>query len=112
MGVYGLTRYLTLARTREIGLRLALGARSRAIVRLIVMRSGVPVAAGLCAGLAASVAISNLLQHVIAGAPTFDPLAFSLAAWCLGAAAALSIGIPAWRATRIEPVAALRDHAH
>ena len=112
MGVYGLTRYLTLARTREIGLRLALGARSRAIVRLIVMRSGVPVAAGLCAGLAASVAISNLLQHVIAGAPTFDPLAFSLAAWCLGAAAALSIGIPAWRATRIEPVAALRDQAH
>ena len=109
MGVYGLTRYLTLARTREIGLRLALGARSRAIVRVIVMRSGVPVAAGLCAGLAASLAISNLLQHVIAGVPAFDPLALGLAACCLIAAAVLSIGIPAWRATRIAPVAALRD---
>jgi ABC-type antimicrobial peptide transport system permease subunit len=73
------------------------------------MRSGVPVAAGLCAGLAASLAISTLLQHVIAGAPTFDLLAFSLAVCCLVAAAVLSIGIPAWRATRIEPVSALRD---
>jgi putative ABC transport system permease protein len=109
MGVYGLTRYLTLARTREIGLRLALGARSPAIVRLIAMRSGVPVAAGLGAGLAASLAISNLLRHVIAGVPAFDPLALSLAACCLVAAAVLSIGIPAWRATRIEPVAALKN---
>ena len=107
-GVYGLTRYLVLSRTREIGLRLALGAPPRAIVALIVRQSGLPVGAGLIAGLAASLAISNVLQHLVAGVSRFDPLALGIAAVSLTTAAGLAVGAPAFRAARIVPIDALR----
>jgi ABC-type antimicrobial peptide transport system permease subunit len=108
-GVYGLTRYLTLARTPEIGLRLALGAPPAAIVRLVVRQSAIPVGAGIVVGLAASLAISSLLQHVLAGVPAVDPLALSLAACALASAGGAALLLPAWRATGIAPVQALRN---
>jgi ABC-type antimicrobial peptide transport system permease subunit len=108
MGVYGLTRYLTLARTREIALRLALGAAPAAVLRLVLHQSGVPLGAGIVTGLGASVAISNLLQHILTGMPAFDPIALSAAAISLGAAGGAALALPAVRATRIAPAQALR----
>ena len=108
MGVYGLTRYLTLARSREIALRLALGAAPAAILRLVLRQSGLPVAAGIVTGLGASAAITNLLQHVLAGMAAFDPIALSAAAVSLGTAGGAALTLPAVRATRIDPAQALR----
>jgi putative ABC transport system permease protein len=108
MGVYGLTRYLTLARTREIALCLALGAAPAAILRLVLRQSGVPVAAGIVTGLGASVAISNLLQHIVTGMAAFDPIALSAAAVSLAAAGGAALALPAVRATRIAPAESLR----
>jgi len=107
-GVYGLTRYLTLARTREIALRLALGARLSQVVLMIVRQNGTPVFAGLLLGLAVSVGVSNMLQHVIVGASSFDALALATAAAALAGTAALALGIPALHARRVDPAEALR----
>ena len=108
-GVYGLSRYLTLARTREIGVRLALGATPRDIGVLIVRQSSIPVIGGVAAGLACSVAISALLNQMLVGVPPFDPLALGVAAAALFATAIAAVGLPARGAVRVEPVVALRQ---
>jgi ABC-type antimicrobial peptide transport system permease subunit len=108
-GVYGLTRYLAIARTREIGLRMALGADVPAVIGMIVRQTGIPIAAGLGCGLAGSIAISQLLATVVLGVKPFDASALSLAAAVLLFAAAAAVGFPALRAARISPVDALRS---
>jgi hypothetical protein len=107
-GVYGLTRYLTLARTKEIALRLALGAGTMTVFAMMVRQSGAPVIAGLLAGGATSVGITNVLQHVMVGMPAIDLLATSIAMTTLAAAAGLAIAIPAARVARVRPADALR----
>jgi predicted lysophospholipase L1 biosynthesis ABC-type transport system permease subunit len=107
-GVYGLTRYLALARTREIGLRMALGADVSAVIAMIVRQTGVPMFAGLGCGLAGSVAISRLLAAVVLGVKPFDASAFAVATAVLLIAAATAVGLPAFRAARVSPVDALR----
>jgi predicted permease len=107
-GVYGLTRYLTLARTKEIALRLALGAGTRTVFAMMVRQNGAPVLAGLLAGGATSVGITNVLQHVMVGMPATDLLATTIAMTTLAAAAGLAIAIPAARVARVRPADALR----
>ena len=107
-GVYGLSRYLTLARTREIALRLALGAGLRNVMFMMARQNGSVIFSGLFMGLLGSIAISNVLQHVLIGIPSFDPLAIGIAAVTLTAAAGLAVGMPALHARKVDPAVALR----
>jgi len=108
-GVYGLARYLTLAGTRDIAIRLALGAHPRAIATLLMVKTGMPLVAGLLTGLTVSVPVAAALPHVVAGVPAFDAAPVIAAAVVLGAVAAAAITLPARRAMRIEPSEALRS---
>lgn len=108
-GVYGITRYLTLARSREIALRLALGATPGGVFMMVARQHGAPVLAGLVFGLAGSFGLSSVLQHVMVGLAAFDILAMTIAVVVLTIAAAAAIGLPASRATRVHLAEALRN---
>jgi len=108
-GVYGLAHYLTLARTREIALRLALGAGVKRVFFLVARQTGGPILAGLGVGLVISLAVSTTLQHVMVGVPGFDPMATALGMGVLIVAATVAVGIPATRMTRVQPSEALRN---
>jgi predicted permease len=108
IGTYGLLAYAVAQRTREIGVRLALGARPRAIVREVLGRgmrlAGVAVAVGVVGALA----LTRLLAGLLAGVGPTDPLTFAGTVALLLAAAALACVVPAWRASRVPPTVSLR----
>jgi predicted permease len=109
VGVYGVQAYAVSRRTREIGIRIALGARP-AEVRGLILREGLATAlAGVALGLCVGAAVGRLQAAVIVDVRAFDPLAFGMAAALLLGAAALASFLPARRATRIEPLVALRS---
>jgi ABC-type antimicrobial peptide transport system permease subunit len=107
-GLYGLVSFVTASRTRDIGVRVALGAGTGDVVRLVV-RQGLRLSvAGLVIGLAAAVALARLLSGLLYGVRPLDlPTLASVAALAL-LAGALAGHLPARRASRIEPAAALR----
>lgn len=109
IGVYGVISYSVEQRRREIGIRMALGARSGEILGLILGCNAVPVVCGLAAGLAVSLAGSKVLESLLHGVSRFDPLAYGAVLAVLLAAAAAACAIPARRATSIAPVEALRQ---
>jgi putative ABC transport system permease protein len=108
LGIYGVVSHGVAQRTNEIGIRMALGARAGDVQRLVFEQSILPVAAGLCAGLIASVPLSGLLQSLLFGLSPTDWLTMTAAAALLGIVAAVAIYFPARRATRIDPLLALR----
>jgi putative ABC transport system permease protein len=108
VGIGGLVAYEVSRRTREIGLRVALGARLPEIVRRFVVEGGTPVAAGVVAGTAGAMALSRFLGSMLAGTSPTDPVAFGavvVGMLLVGLAAAV---IPALRAGRVDPLTALR----
>ena len=108
LGVYGVIAYTVAQRTREIGVRMAIGASRRDVVRLVLgggLRLALP---GLIFGIAAGLALSRLLRAFLLGVPPADPLTFIAVPLVLLAAVALACWLPARRAAGIEPVAALR----
>jgi hypothetical protein len=108
VGVYGVLSYVVTQRTHEIGVRMALGARP-AQVRAIVLRQGLIVAGiGMGVGLAGAFALSRLLQTLAFGVSTRDPLVFVSVALVLGTVVVAAGYIPARRATRVDPLHALR----
>jgi predicted permease len=108
VGLYGVISYAVGQRTREIGIRVALGAQDRDIVRLVV-RLGLGLAMfGVAIGLAAAVALSRLLSGLLFGIPPTDPITYIAVAAMLTSVALLASYVPALRATRIDPMAALR----
>ena len=108
VGIYGVMSYAVSRRTREIGIRISLGA-SRADVLRMVMRQGMLQAlAGSAAGIAGALLLSQLMAKMLYGVRPSDPLTFAAAGTVLGLAGALASGVPANRATRIDPMAALR----
>jgi predicted permease len=108
LGIYGVTAYAVTRRTREIGIRVALGARRGGIVRL-VLREGVLLAAlGVALGGGAALVLTRLLRGLLYGLPPTDPVAFGGAAALLALAALLASWIPARRAAAVDPVEALR----
>ena len=108
VGLYGLVAYSVSRRTREIGVRMALGA-SRGQVLVMVLRQGLVLAAvGIVTGLLGSLGVSRLLAAIIEGVPTFERLAFLGPPCLLLAASALATLVPAWRAARVDPLRALR----
>jgi predicted permease len=108
IGLYGVISYAVTQRTQELGVRMALGAQPQEILRL-VLRQGMKLAGiGTAAGLAVSVAMSRFLRGELFHVSAFDPLTFGLMAAALIAAALAASYIPARRATRVDPMVALR----
>jgi ABC-type antimicrobial peptide transport system permease subunit len=108
VGLYALTAHAVAQRTREIGVRMALGAQPRQVVALFMRRSLVQVALGLSIGLAGALAGGRLLQGFLDGVSPHDPLTLGAVAALLIAVALLASIVPARRATRVDPVIALR----
>ena len=107
-GIHGLVAYSVARRTRELGIRIAVGARSSEVLRLILGRLAVLVALGLAAGIVLALAAGQTLSAVIYGVSARDPGLFLLVVVLLIAAAAVSSWRPARRALRTDPLAALR----
>jgi predicted permease len=108
IGLYGVLSYLTTQRTGEIGVRLALGAPRGQVVRLIVGDGLRPALYGLVLGLAVSAGAVRLIQSMLYGTRPLDPAIFATVAATLVVVAAIACLVPAWRASRIDPMQALR----
>jgi predicted permease len=108
IGLYGVASYAVSQRTREIGVRMALGAQPSSVVGLVLGHGMILVAAGLAIGLVAAYAAAGLMQSLVIGISPHDPVTFAGTAAVLGVIALLATYIPARRATRIDPLIALR----
>ena len=109
VGVYGVIGYTVARRIPEIGIRIALGGTGRDIAALVIGQSLRLSVIGLAAGLIAALALSRLLSGLLFGVTVRDPVVFAGAAVVLAAVALVASVVPAWRATRIDPIAALRS---
>jgi ABC-type antimicrobial peptide transport system permease subunit len=108
LGVHGVLSYGVARRTPEIGIRVALGAEPGG-VRTLIVREGLGLAvAGVALGLAGAAALTRSLQSLLYGVSPTDPMTLAGAALALGLVAAAASLWPAWRATRIDPIAAIR----
>jgi ABC-type antimicrobial peptide transport system permease subunit len=108
-GVYGVMSYAVTRRTREIGLRLALGAPPGRVRRMVLVQSLTRVALGVVAGLAAAAGLTRLMSNLLHGVRPGDPATLAVVTALLAAVALVASAIPAWRASRIDPMGALRD---
>ena len=109
IGLYGVANYSVAQRTREIGVRMALGARPGAVLRLVLGQGLMLVAVGLATGLAVAFVLSQAIPaNLLPNVSTRDPLTFVATSAVLGLVALIASCIPAWRATRIDPLIALR----
>lgn len=108
IGLYGVLALAVGQRTREIGVRMALGARVPSILTLI-MREGIAIALpGLALGLASAIVLSRLLTRFLYGITPSDPVTYGVATAVVGAVALAACAVPAWRAARVDPTVALR----
>jgi predicted permease len=107
-GLYGLMAYAVTQRRREIGVRMALGAERGDVLRLVLTRALRIVVAGLIVGLAGAVGVTRVLQRFLFGVTPTDPIAFTIVTLLLMAVGLMAAWLPARRATRIDPCAALR----
>jgi putative ABC transport system permease protein len=109
VGIYGVTSYWVVHRTQEIGIRVALGARSADVLFLIVGRGMALALTGILLGLAGAVGLTRLMSGLLFGIGATDPLTFTSVAVILAATALAACCIPALRATRVDPVSSLRN---
>ncbi len=108
VGVYGVKAYAVARRTREIGVRIALGARPRDVMNLILKQGLVQTALGIALGLALALGAGRVLSGMLYSVDPSDPLAFIVSAALLSAAVLLACWLPARRATKVDPLTALR----
>jgi predicted permease len=107
VGIYGVLAYAVAQRTREVGIRMAMGSSSDAIFRLILRQGLAVTAIGLAAGGAASLGLGGLIRSMLFGVTPTDPGVMVGVALVLGAVASVACALPAWRATHVDPVVAL-----
>ena len=108
IGIYGVIGYLVGQRTQEIGIRMALGAGSGDVIRMLLWQGMRPVIVGVGLGLVAAFALSQVVTTLLYGITTSDPLTYASVAGLLTLAAVAATLVPALRATRIDPSTALR----
>lgn len=108
MGLYGVMAYSVVQRTREFGVRIAIGAKPRDILALILRESGALTVSGLAAGLILAAVSARMIAGAISGVSTLDPLTYAAVALVLAAVALVASYVPALRASRIDPMVALR----
>jgi putative ABC transport system permease protein len=108
VGIYAVVSYTIAQKTREIGVRMALGAQHGELIRMFIGRGLLWSAIGAAAGLAAAAALSQLISALLFEISPLDPLTYTVAAVGILTAAAISSYLPARRVTRVDPVEALR----
>jgi putative ABC transport system permease protein len=109
LGIYGVMTYTTAQRTRELGIRLALGAQTSDLLKLVTVQGMKLAFIGVTLGLLASFALTRLMKSLLFGVGPTDPLTFALVPLLLSVVGFLACYIPARRATRVDPVLALRS---
>jgi putative ABC transport system permease protein len=110
VGIYSVLSYIVRGRSREIGIRTALGARTGDVVRLVVVEGMTPALIGIVFGVLASLASGKLLQNVIFGVSAWDPLTLGVVAGSLVMVALVATLMPAYRASRVDPLIVLRGN--
>lgn len=108
-GLYGVISYLVAQRTREIGIRVALGARTRDVVWLVMRQGGRLTVVGICVGIAGALGLSRVMESLLYGVSARDPLTVGALAALLGAVALVATWLPARRAARVDPVIAIKS---
>jgi predicted permease len=108
VGIYSVLSYIVRGRSREIGIRTALGARSGDVVRLVLFEGMTPALIGIAAGALAALVSARLLERLVFGVSASDPLTLAAVAGTLAAVALLASLLPAWRASRLDPLKVLR----
>jgi putative ABC transport system permease protein len=109
VGIYGVVSYSASQRTQQIGVRMALGAQTRDILRLVVGHGLLLVGAGIVIGLAAAAGLSRLLTNLLSGVSATYPMMFVAVPLILGTMALVASYVPAFRATKVDPMRALRQ---
>jgi len=107
-GLYGVQSYVVAQRTREIGIRIALGAGEHRVLRDVIGRGVVLVGIGILIGVAAALGLARLIEGLLFGVPAHDPISFAVVPAILLAVAVSASAVPALRASRVDPVEALR----
>jgi putative ABC transport system permease protein len=108
VGVFGVLAYSVQQRTREFGVRIALGAKSSNVLRLVMVSAGGVIGAGIAIGLTAAAILSRSISTFLFGVHPLDPTTFVLVPLMLIATATIAVAAPAWRAARVDPVVAFR----
>ena len=108
VGIYSVLSYIVRGRSREIGIRTALGAQSADVVRLVVFEGMTPAVIGIAAGAVAALGASQILQKLVFGVSPSDPLTFAVVAGTLAVVALLASLVPAYRASKLDPIEVLR----
>jgi ABC-type antimicrobial peptide transport system permease subunit len=109
IGIYGVLSFSVARRTREIGIRMALGARSERVAWLVVRESLLLAAAGIAIGASGALALGRLAASLLFGVTANDPITFGLTAIVLASVATAAALSPAWRASKLDPAATLRS---
>ncbi len=109
IGIYSVLAYAVKRRTREIGIRMALGADGGDLVRMVVLQGMRPALIGLAVGIVSSLLLGRLLAGLVFGIAPTDPVTFAAASAVLSAVALAACAVPAWRATRVQPTEALQE---
>ena len=109
LGTYGVLAYFVSQRSREMAIRLVLGARRGEVFRLVIGQGLRPVAVGAVAGLIGALSTTGLIKSLLFGVKAVDPPTYAIAMTLLACIGIAACAIPAWRATRVDPITSLRD---